>query len=96
MPSKEAIIETLDAHRDLLKARFGVVRIGLFGSHAKDAATASSDVDILVALEDPTFDRYMDLKFFLEDAFQKPVDLVMEETVKPALQSRIRLETIYV
>lgn len=36
-----------------------------------------------------TFDNYMDLKFNLEDLFQKPVDLVMFEDIKPALKPSI-------
>ncbi len=40
----------------------------LFGSVLHDAADADSDVDILVELDQPAFDSYMDLKFFLEDS----------------------------
>jgi predicted nucleotidyltransferase len=42
--------------------------LALFGSVARDEATAESDVDLLVEFEGgATFDRYMDLKFFLEE-----------------------------
>lgn len=41
--------------------------LALFGSTARDEASVESDVDLLVDLEPPTFDRYMDVKFLLAD-----------------------------
>jgi predicted nucleotidyltransferase len=75
--------------------RFSVRRIGLFGSFSRDAAAEKSDIDLLVELEKPTFDHYMDLKFYLEDLFGRPVDLVMSETVKPRLAPFIQREVAY-
>ncbi len=51
----------------------------------------SSDIDLLVEFEDKamTFDNYMDLKFTLEDLFEKSVDLVIIDDIKPALKSSI-------
>ena len=46
--------------------RFTVRRIGFFGSYLHDVAGQRSDVDILVEMDHPIFDHYMDLKFFLE------------------------------
>lgn len=70
---------------------YGVRRIGLFGSYSRDEQEKTSDVDILVEFEENkrTFDNYMDLKFFLEDLFGFPVDLVMEGTIKPDLLPHI-------
>ena len=55
-----------------------------------------SDIDILVELEAPTFDGYMDLKFYLEDLFGRDVDLVMADSVKPRLRPYIAREVQYV
>ena len=54
-----------------------------------------SDVDILVDFVEPTFDHYMDLKFFLEKLFGKGVDLVIADTVKGRLKPVIEREVIY-
>jgi len=81
-------------HRDLAE-RFTVRRIGVFGSFAAGDAGPESDVDILVELDEPTFDHYMDLKFHLEDILKRPVDLVLTETVKPRLKPIIEREVIY-
>jgi predicted nucleotidyltransferase len=75
--------------------RMHVERIGLFGSYRRDTPSAESDMDFLVSLAQPTFDAYMDLKFYLEDLFGCRVDLVLEETIKPRLRPYILQEVIY-
>ena len=49
----------------------------LFGSYARGDQKASSDIDILVEFDKPTFRNFMDLSFYLEDLFGREVDLVM-------------------
>jgi predicted nucleotidyltransferase len=69
----------------------------VFGSVARNEARPDSDVDLLVDLEPPvTFDRYMDLKFFLEKCLDRPVDLVTVRSLKPLLRDRVAKEAIYV
>lgn len=48
--------------------KFGVKRIGLFGSFLKNMQKSDSDIDILIEFKkgEKTFDNYMDLKFFLK------------------------------
>ena len=95
MNKKEDILSFLRQHREELKEKFSVERIGLFGSVLREAEDASSDVDILVEFEQPTFDHYMDLKFFLEDSFGRPVDLVLADSLKPRLKPIITQEVTY-
>jgi Predicted nucleotidyltransferases len=51
-----------------LQRRFGISRIGVFGSQITGNASPDSDIDILVTFQEgkETFDNYMDLKFFLK------------------------------
>jgi uncharacterized protein len=77
--------------------QMGVTALSIFGSVARDEAGDDSDVDILVDFETPaTFDRYMDVKFYLEDLLQKPVDLVTWPSLKPQLRDVIEREAIRV
>jgi len=92
---REEVLEKLKEARADLKQKYSVVRIGVFGSFAKDESTAQSDVDILVELAKPTFDNYMDLKFKLEDMLGRDVDLVLADTVKPRLRPIIAKEVRY-
>lgn len=92
---KNDIIHKISVTRKELTERFTVKRIGVFGSFARGEASAASDVDIIVELGEPTFDHYMDLKFRLEEILQRPVDLVMAETIKPRLKPVIEREVVY-
>jgi predicted nucleotidyltransferase len=89
----ERILEVLDRNAERLRA-YHVRKIGLFGSFLHHKANRRSDIDLLVELGQISFDGYMDLKFFLEELFGRKVDLVIQEDVKPALQSVLK-EAIY-
>ena len=84
--SKEFIKQTLVDNREALR-KYGVKRIGLFGSYVRGTETATSDIDFLVELERLTFRDYMGLAVFLEDLFKKDVDLVTPTSIKPGLQT---------
>lgn len=76
---------------------FGIKSLAIFGSVARDEAHPNSDVDILVEfLEPPTFDRYMDLKFYLEDCLGQAVDLVSGKMLKSQIRQAIEKEAIRV
>ena len=89
------LIHKLSAMREELRERYSVNSIGIFGSFARGDAEQNSDVDVLVELAEPTFDHYIDLKFELERIFQRSVDLVMAETLKPRLKPFVEKEVIY-
>jgi len=89
------MVDRIASIREELSERYTVVRIGVFGSFARGEESPESDVDIVVELAQPTFDHYMDLKFRLEEVLQRPVDLVMVETLKPRLKPIIEQEAVY-
>ncbi len=95
MLTSNEILTILKNHREELSARFSVRRIGLFGSALRGTPSEKSDVDILVDLAQPTFDHYMDLKFFLEEQLGRPVDLVLVDSLKPRLKPIIAREVAY-
>jgi predicted nucleotidyltransferase len=76
------ILDTLTAHAQELH-HLGARKIGLFGSYRWGTPTPESDIDFLVRLERLSFDDYMAIKFFLEDLFGRPIDLVLETDLKP-------------
>ena len=95
MNSQKDILESLALHMNEMEKSFSVVRIGLFGSFVHNTANAKSDVDIVAKLNEPTFDHYMDLKFYLEKLFNRSVDLVLDDTIKPRLAPIVEQEAIY-
>lgn len=93
--SREEALAYLHGAMERLAREYGVRRIGIFGSVARGEVSEPGDLDVLVDMEEPTFDRYMDLKFELEDRFDVSVDLVMAETLKERLRPAIERETLY-
>lgn len=88
------VMTTLRLNRSGLR-RYGVKRLGLFGSAARGQARKGSDLDFVVELKRKTFDDYMGLKLYLEGLFHKSVDLVLLDAIKPALRSAILREVRY-
>ena len=89
------VIRKIQENKDQIR-RYGVKRLGLFGSVAQNAGDAKSDLDFLVEFERKSFDAYMDLKSFLEELFGTRVDLVLPNTLKPRLRDSILRATKYV
>ena len=95
MSTQQGVLDQLNQKAEEIKQSFSVRSIGLFGSLARNEADRKSDVDILVDFVEPTFDHYMDLKFYLEKLFAREVDLVTADTVKPRLKDAIERQVIY-
>ena len=90
MLNSDEILKKIEESKDKIK-KFGVRRIGLFGSYIRSEQKKESDIDVLVEFKKgkKTFDNYMELKFFLEDLFNCKVDLVILESIKPDLKPHI-------
>ena len=81
----------------MMLSKFGIKSLFLFGSVARNEANQESDLDFIVDFEGSvTFDRYMDLKIFLEDLFDRQIDLAIEGSLKPQIRQRIVEEAILV
>jgi hypothetical protein len=89
------VIDILKSHEREIKKRFGVKRIGLFGSFARGEQKDTSDVDILVEFEEPTFDNFMNLAFFLEDLFSRRVELVTPDSLSPYIAPYVEKEVVW-
>jgi predicted nucleotidyltransferase len=95
--NRTQILALLAERQREIAARYGVKRLALFGSAAREELAASSDVDVLVEFAGPaTFNAYMDLKFYLEDLLGRPVDLVTEKALRKELRPYVEKEMIRV
>jgi predicted nucleotidyltransferase len=88
------ILDTLHEHREKLY-ELGARKLGLFGSYVRGEQTPTSDIDILVTLARPSFNDYSDIKFYLEDLFNREVDLVTEGGLKEGIRPHVLHEVIY-
>ena len=92
---REDAISTLRGYLPAIRRDFGVRRIAVFGSTARDEARDDSDIDILVDFEViPTLDSFLGLKFFLEDHIGQKVDLVTPDALKPRMRPEVEREAV--
>jgi len=93
----ERVLSLLRERQGAWRERYQVQRIGLFGSTARNQATANSDVDVWVELDPLTPFATVHLKQELEQLLQRPIDLVrMRERMNPGLREAILKEGISV
>ena len=97
MKSLEEIKKIINEYRPILKERFKIKSIGIFGSYLRKEEKEKSDIDILVEFYE-TIDlfEFVELEGFLSEALGVKVDLVMKETLKPRIKDRILKEAVYV
>lgn len=95
--NRAGILALLAQHKPELLRRFGVVRLALFGSRARDQAREGSDVDILVGFNGPASSaQYFGVQFYLEDLLGCAVDLVSEKALRPQLRPFVERDAIHV
>jgi len=91
------IIRTLRSFVEMNKDRYSIIRIGIFGSAARDNMNDQSDIDVVVELGKPDLFYLIGIKQDLEEKFHRPVDIVRyRERMNAFLKKRIDNEAIYV
>jgi len=95
--TKAFILEFLSKHKEELFEKYGVTKIGLFGSYAREEAKVDSDIDIAVEIESSNkFRSFFGLLHYLEDQLDAKIDLGIESTLKPAVKKYVLKDIIYV
>jgi len=96
--TKVFVLDFLKKHKAEYLDKYGVTKIGLFGSYAREEAKASSDIDIAIEMldEKKSLSTFFSLKRELEAVFKTKVDLGIESALKPIAKERILKEIIYV
>ena len=89
MLSRRKIIELLQEKQPYLAAEFGVSKIGLFGSYAKEQANKASDIDIIVEFGYPIGFHFFQLVDYLEELLGQKVDVLT-----PAGIQNIRIKRV--
>jgi len=93
----DEVLQILARFQTRRQDKFGIVRLGVFGSVARDRASEASDVDIVVELERPDLLILVGVKQELEELLHVPTDIVRyREGMNPYLKRRIEQEAIYV
>lgn len=95
--SKEQILKFLEENKEKIR-EFGVSRLGLFGSYARDEQKFDSDLDFYVEFKpgQKNYKNLLNLGFYLEDQFEKKVDLLTDKSVSNHFRSVMDKEILYV
>lgn len=89
------IQEILRKHKTMLKEKFKVEKIGVFGSYVQGEQSPESDIDLLVQFSEPVGWEFLDLKEFLESILGMTVDLVTVNALNPQIKEKILDEVVY-
>jgi len=92
---KNKILNFLKNNKEYIKKRFGVNEIYLAGSYANGSFTKNSDIDIIVDMQSD-FDKFFELKYFLEKHFRKEVDLADIKHLRHYIKKNIQKDMIHV
>jgi uncharacterized protein len=95
--AKDNLLELIRTNRRTIKS-FGVRKVGLFGSFARNEQQPESDVDLLVEFEKgkKNFDNFIHFNFFLEGLLKRRVEVVTTQSLSPHIGPHILKEVIYV
>ena len=99
MTTKGEILDFLALNKDYFREKFGIIKIGLFGSYARDEQVDGSDIDLIVEFKNNTphlYDQKNELKDYIRSSFNINVDIAREKYLKPYFKKTILKETIYV
>ncbi|MEN6609990.1 MAG: nucleotidyltransferase family protein [Methanoregulaceae archaeon] len=95
--SNSPVLRRLEEAAPVIRATFGVKRIGIFGSFARGDQTRTSDIDVLVEFlpGHETFMNFMSLADFLEERAGRKVDLLSNKWVSPLIRPYIEQDVIW-
>jgi len=98
MKNTEEILEYLRTNKRVLRNKFGVTRLGIFGSFVTQTQHISSDIDLVVEFEKgrKNIHGFLGLKRFLEREFSRRVDIGVESSLKPLVRENIKGKILYV
>ena len=88
--TREKVLQILRNHYPYLAAKYGVRRIGLFGSYAKGKARGTSDIDLIVEFERPIGFQFVELVEYLENVLGASVDVLTPAGVEGIRHAHIR------
>ncbi len=99
MLTQTQVLDVLRGSKDELRQRFHVVKIGLFGSFARQQQTASSDLDLLVEFEENTENLYevkAALRTWVKEKLGLESDIAREKYLRPTAKQRTLNEAVFV
>ena len=97
MKTKTEILALLGRYKPTAQEKYGITKLGIFGSVARGEQTAGSDVDVCYEGQAPSFLTLDKIQTELEQLFDCKVDLVrVRDNMNSLLRQRILRDGIFV
>lgn len=99
MLTKDNILLFLAGNKDYFREKFHVSKIGIFGSYSRGDNSENSDIDVIVEFDENVehvFDSKYELKKYLENHFNKNIDVCREKSLHKLFYKQIIKEAVYV
>lgn len=94
--SRDVVLKELKNHLSQFGRLYGVTKIGVFGSAARDELRQNSDIDVVVEMKEPDLFYLVHIKEELEKDFNRRVDIIRyRNTMNRCLKARIDREARY-
>jgi hypothetical protein len=91
------VIESLRQQIQLLRQRYQVESLSVFGSYVRHEQRPDSDLDVLVTfIEPPSLLKFIELENYLSDNIGVKIDLVMKDSLKPRIGRQILSEAVMI
>lgn len=95
--TRDELIHVLREHKPVLRERFGVTSLSLFGSFARDEGRDDSDVDVIATFDPlPDWKSYFEAVFYLEDLLGRQIDLATPDEVRKEIRPCVERDLVMV
>jgi predicted nucleotidyltransferase len=95
--NRDQIVLSLRRFKEMNQEKYDIIKIGLFGSAARESMIEESDIDVVVELGKPDLFNLIGIKQDLEEQLHRSVDIVRyREKMNAFLKRRIDKEAVYV
>ena len=96
--NRNEIIRRLTSEFPFINKNFGIKKIGLFGSYARDEGMPDSDIDLIVTFEDgkEKFRIFFAGIYYLEQIFGRKVEMISEHALDTRIKPYIEREVIWI
>lgn len=99
MINRTEILSFLKEKKEDLFSEYQLVKIGLFGSFARNEGTENSDIDLIIEFEPNTenlSEKKSMIKALFKKQFDREVDICREKYIKPCFKTQILKSAIFV
>ena len=98
MFTRQEILQYLKNNKKLFRKKYSIIKIGIFGSYARNEQTEKSDIDIIIEMPlDATeiFVKKQEVRELLKQTFHRNIDICRERSIKPMFKKIILKDVIY-